>query len=139
MVVCSRAIVIVTFSGHRNERKRLVATGSRTDRFIVYNQSKYCSFRPRVSGSTPGAGKCIRNHPRNSAPPLRKTKKTQNKLNIDALNDKTACDITPNSHPFSPCKFKFPICNLMTRTLHLHLHREFLIFFFEVPKLELRN
>ena len=23
--------------------------------FIVYNQSKYCSFRPRVSGSTPGA------------------------------------------------------------------------------------
>ena len=122
-----------------NKQKSQAQPGSETDRFIVYKQSKYCSFRPRVSGSTPGAGKCIRNHPRNSAPPLRKTKKTQNKLNIDALNDKTACDITPNSPPFSPCKFKFPICNLMTRTLHLHLHREFLIFFFEVPKLELRN
>ena len=33
--------------------------GSETDRFIVYNQSEYCSFWPRVSGSTPGAGKCM--------------------------------------------------------------------------------
>ena len=82
------------------KQKSQAQPGSETDRFIVYKQSKYCSFRPRVSGSTPGAGTCIRNHPRNSAPPLRKTKKTQNKLNIDALNDKTACDVTPNSPPF---------------------------------------
>ena len=127
-----------------NKQKSQAQPGSETDRFIVYNQSKYCSFWPRVSGGTreaPGRGghKGIRNHPRNSAPPWRKTKKTLNKLNIDALNDKTACDITPNSSPFSPCKFRFPICNLMTRTLHLHLQREFLILFFEVPKLELRN
>ena len=35
----------------------VVAVG--TDQCIVYNQSKYCSFRPRVSGSTPGAGKSM--------------------------------------------------------------------------------
>ena len=30
-----------------------------TVQFIVYNQSKYCSFGPRVSGSTPEAGKSM--------------------------------------------------------------------------------
>ena len=29
------------------------------DQFTVHNQSKYCSFRPRASGSTPGAGKSM--------------------------------------------------------------------------------
>ena len=40
-----------------NKQKSQAQPGSETDRFIVYNQSKYCSFRPRVSGSTPGCNK----------------------------------------------------------------------------------
>ena len=35
------------------------AAAAGTVQFIVYNQSKYCSFGPRVSGSTPEAGKSM--------------------------------------------------------------------------------
>ena len=46
------------FSAH-NYRKVSSDAAAGTDQFIVYNQSKYCSFRPWVSGSTPGAGKSM--------------------------------------------------------------------------------
>ena len=57
LVVLVVAVVIVLVALRNRRLKVNSDNAAGTDQFIVYNQSKSCSFRPRVSGGTPGADK----------------------------------------------------------------------------------